>query len=286
MGSTPSSYELRIRPNRKWLRIGWKELWEYRDLLVLLVRRDLVSKYTQTILGPLWFVVQPVLTTLTFTIVFGKMAKISTDSLPPTLFYLCGMLPWNYFANTYGATASTFSSNAGLFGKVYFPRLIVPLAAAISNLFALAVQFAVYILLYLYYSYCTTWIGTGGVSWNVFFLPLVIAQVGMVSLGLGLCMSALSSKYKDFNHISGFVLSILFYATPVIFPMSIIPAAWRWLALLSPLSFTQEAFRFLLLGEGYVTLKGFIISSIGTIGIFTLGILSFKKSERTFVDTV
>lgn len=279
----PTAYEIRIRPNRSWIKIDWHGLWEYRDLLFLLVRRDFVSKYKQTILGPAWFIIQPLFTTLVFTVIFGKVAKIPTDGLPPMLFYLCGMLGWNYFANTFNSTASTLVGNAGLFGKVYFPRLIVPLATVVSNLFAFAIQLGTFLAIWIYFK------GAGAqvrMEWEIVALPLLILHVGGLSLGVGLWMSALTAKYRDFSHLSGFLVQIWMYATPVIFPLSLIPEKWRWAVVLNPMTMPVESFRYIFLGQGSVDPLYLGISVIVSLIFLFTGLLVFQKVERTFVDTV
>ena len=277
--------ELRIRPGASWRRIDWVALWTYRDLLFLLVRRDFLSKYSQTLLGPIWFVIQPLVTTLLFTVVFAGVAKISTNGSPPLLFYLSGMLPWNYFSNTFNATALTLTANAGLFGKVYFPRLIVPIGVAVSNLFAFAIHFILIAAVYLAFRMFGT-SEVAGLRWELLLIPFVVIQVGALGLGAGLWMSAITTKYRDFVHVSGFVVSILFYATPVIFPLSIVPNKIIFLVMLNPLTFSEEAFRYILLGVGIFN-PMLAISSFGTtIMLLISGIFAFQKCERTFIDTV
>ncbi|NJK92730.1 MAG: ABC transporter permease [Blastochloris sp.] len=215
--------EVLIRPNRSWFNFEWRELWEYRDLLWLLVRRDWVSKYKQTVLGPLWFILQPVLTSVVFTIVFGQIAQIPTDNLPPYLFYLCGMLMWSYFSTNLNSTATTFSSNAHLFGKVYFPRLIIPLSTSLSNLFALGIQALTFAGFWLYYKFATESSDRFSLGQEIIFLPLVVLLMMMLSLGVSLWMSSLSAKYRDFSHLLGFLTQLWLYATPVVYPLSEVP---------------------------------------------------------------
>lgn len=285
MGNIDSSCEIRIRPGGSWWRIDWKELWRYRDLLIVLVRRDFLSKYSQTLLGPLWYIVQPLVTTMIFAVVFAGVAKISTNGAPPLLFYLAGMLPWNYFSSTFSATASTLTANAGVFGKVYFPRLIVPISVAVSNLFAFAMHFILLVVIYLIFRLTGT-NESPDMGWNVIIIPLVVIQVGALGIGSGLLMSAITTKYRDFTHVSGFIVSVWFYATPVIFPLSIVPQNMRMLAMFNPLTFSEEAFRYVLLGNGIVEPRLAVVSLGITIALFVSGVLAFQKCERSFIDTV
>jgi lipopolysaccharide transport system permease protein len=281
-----ADYEIRITPARRLSILDWRGLWDFRDLLIQLVRRDYVSKYSQTILGPLWFVVQPILTTLMLSFAFGRIARIPTDGMPPFLFYLCGMLCWNYFSSTFTSTCSTFVSNAALFGKVYFPRLIVPLAAVISNLFTFAIQFLLFVACVAFFVSTGRWSASGWWRWELLLLPLIVAHVGVVSLGIGLWFSALTVRYRDLTHVSGFLLSLWLYATPIIYPLSLVPAKWTWLFHLNPLTFPTEFTRYVLLGRGTfnVTLAG--ISFLSAALILIVGLLEFQKRERSFVDTV
>lgn len=282
--ASPKGYELRIHPNRNWIRIDWLGIWEYRDLLFLLVRRDFVSKYRQTVLGPAWFVIQPLLTTLVFTVIFGRVARIPTDGIPPVLFYLCGLLGWSYFANTFNSTASTLVSNAALFGKVYFPRLIVPLSTMLSNLFALAIQLLTFLIFWMYFKWSPVTAATFHARWEVLALPLLVLQVSALSLGVGLWMSALTAKYRDFTHLTSFLVQLWMYATPVVFPLSLVPERWRWLVVLNPMTAPTEAFRYVFLGEASVNALDIGTSITVTVLILVSGLLIFQKVERTFVD--
>jgi homopolymeric O-antigen transport system permease protein len=286
MSSLPSNYELVIRPTRGWLNLNLGDIWRYRDLLFLLVHRDFVAKYKQTILGPAWFILQPLLTTVVFTVIFGKVAQIPTDGLPPMLFYLAGLLGWSYFAQTFQTTSGTLVANANLFGKVYFPRLIVPLSAAISNLLAFALQLGTFLGFWAYYKLLTSAGASFGFSDAIIGFPLVVLQIVALSLGVGLWLSALTTKYRDFIHLSGFVIQIWMYATPVIYPLSQIPERWRWLAVLNPMTMPVEAIKYMLLGQGIVVASYFAISLAMTAMFLISGVLVFNKVEKTFVDTV
>jgi lipopolysaccharide transport system permease protein len=281
----PDTFEIVLRPGTGWRGVELAGLWQYRDLLSLLVWRDFVSKYRQTVLGPLWFIVQPVTMTLVFTVVFGKLAGLSTDGLPPVLFYLCGQLGWNYFSQTFSSNSATFVTNATLFSKVYFPRLIVPVAALVSNLFAFAIQFATFVCFFLYFKYG---LDAGGfaVDWRVALLPLLVLQTALLSLGASLVMSALTAKYRDLTHLSALLLQVWMYATPVIYPLSKFPAQWRWVAAINPMTPIVEAYRLLLLGVGTVEPIDMAASAATTAAVLVAGLVLFGRMEKTFVDVV
>jgi lipopolysaccharide transport system permease protein len=278
-------YEITLRPDNSWLSLELRSLWQYRDLLAMFVWRDFVAKYKQTILGPLWFVVQPLLVTVVFTIVFGKLINLSTDGLPPLLFYLCGQLGWTYFAQSFTASATTLVSNAALFSKVYFPRLIVPLAALVSNLFAFATQAVIFVVFFIAFKFVLK-SGTFGLTWQVVFLPLVVLQSAALSLGVGLVMSALTAKYRDLTHLLTVLVQVWMYATPVIYPLSEFPVRWRWVAALNPMTPIMESYRFMLLGAGLVNLRYIGWSAAITLGLVVSGLLLFERIEKTFVDTI
>lgn len=281
-----NGFEIVIQPNRSWFYIDWQGLWHYRDLLFFLVKRDFISYYKQTILGPLWFIIQPLLMTLVFTVIFGKIAKIPTDGLPPMLFYLCGLLVWRYFASCLNTTSNTFEANAHLFGKVYFPRLIVPLSVIISNLLAFAIQLVTFLGFYFYFKYFTP----AGMSFKpnlvIFVLPLLLLQTAAISLGVGLWMSALTAKYRDLRFLMGFLVQLWMYATPVIYPMSIIPEKWRPLAAINPMAAIVELYRYAFFGVGSLNFNYLLISAVTTVFVLLSGVLIFNRAERTFIDTV
>lgn len=275
--------EYRIRPRSGWLWLDWKGLVEYRDLIVLLVRRDFVSKYKQTILGPAWAVVTPIVTAVVFAQVFGKVLKVSTDGVPPSLFYLCGLLGWNYFNQTLSATSNTLRGNYGLFSKVYFPRLVTPLALAISNLAAAGVQLLTFSAVY-----AVATLGNPDVAarptWGALALPFLFLHLSMLALGGGLIMSAMTAKYRDFQHVSPFVLNLLMYVTPVIYPMSQIPEKWRWLAAVNPVAPVVEAFRAALLGTPSFDAGFYALSVAMSVAVFFIGVGYYQKLARDFVD--
>ena len=281
MTSVP--FEITIRPDSNGLRLELASLWQYRDLVVLLVRRDFVARYKQTILGPAWFVLQPLLMTAVFTIVFGVVAGLPTDGLPPTLFYLCGQLGWNYFAQNFGATSTTLVSNAALFSKVYFPRLVVPVAAVLSNLFAFGLQLATFAVVFLYFKYA---IGSTAfaVDWRLIFLPILVLQIVALSMGVGLLMSAATAKYRDLTHVTGLLVQVWMYATPVIYPLGSFPVEWQWIVALNPMTAIVESFRLVLLGTGTVWPAHVLTSAAFTVVLLTLGLLLFGRTQRSFVD--
>jgi len=281
----PEPFEIVLRPETGWRGIELAGLWRYRDLLSLLVWRDFVSKYKQTILGPLWFIIQPLSMTLVFAVVFGRIAGLSTDGLPPVLFYLCGQLGWNYFAQNLSSTSATFVVNAALFSKVYFPRLVIPLAAVISNLFAFGIQVAMFVCFYAYFKYARGVAGFG-MQWQVIVLPLLVLQTAILSLGVGLILSALTAKYRDLTHLSALIVQIWMYATPVIYPLSKVPPRWQWIALLNPMTPIVEGFRVLLLGVGTVEIAHVIWSIAITLAVTAGGLMLFGRIEKTFVDIV
>ena len=278
-------YEIHIEARTGWLRVNWRELWEYRDLLFVLVRRDFLSKYKQTVLGPLWFILQPLLNTLVFTIVFNKVAGIETGGIPPLLFYLCALLPWGYFAQNVTTGALTFTANAHLFGKVYFPRLVVPISTVISNLFALTLQFAVFFLF-------AAWFAMRGSPFYfgpglLLAFPLLLITAAM-SLGLSLLISASTAKYRDLTHLTPILLQLWMFATPVIYPLSKLTGGdghFAWIAWANPMASVVEGFRFALLGKGIWNSSMLGISATASVIILLLGIMAFGRAERTVTDS-
>lgn len=279
-------YDLTIRPTNGWLDLHLEELWRYRDLLTLLVHRDFVSKYKQTILGPAWFVLQPLLTSVVFTVVFASAIKMPTDGVPPILFYFTGLLGWNYFAQTFQNASGTLINNTGIFGKVYFPRLIVPLSAVISNLIAFALQLVTMLCFWVYFKYFTVAGPAFGLSGAIVFVPLIVLQIALLSLGAGLWLSALTAKYRDFVLLSGFLIQLWMYATPVIYPLSQIPERWRWLVIANPITMPVEALKYIFLGQGVVDPVYVAASAVVTLAMFLSGVAVFNRIEKTFIDTV
>lgn len=275
-----------IQPTRGLRFVSWRDLFAYRDLLWLLVWRDFVTKYKQTLLGPLWHVFQPLLTTVVFTVVFGHIAKLSTNNTPATLFYLCGLLPWSYFSQTFNSTSQTLVANAGLFGKVYFPRLIVPLSSVISNCAAFLIQLLSFFIVLIIYR-ASHPLETAGPRWEaIVFIPLVLAQLAAFSLGVGLWLAALTSKFRDFSVLSAFLIQLWMYVTPVILPLDQVPSQWHIYFALNPVTMPVELFRYLLLGSGWVHGELIAMSLVATLVTVVSGIIVFQRVEKSFVDVV
>lgn len=277
------NWTLILSSKKGWFDLNLKELWSFRDLIMLFVRRDFIAVYKQTVLGPLWFLLQPLFTTVVFTVVFGKVAKIPTDGLPPFLFYMTGLVAWNYFSNCLISTSDTFVSNAGIFGKVYFPRLVVPISVVISSILTFVIQFGL-LLTFLFYFYLK------GASiepklW-ILLTPLMIVHMAALGLGIGILISSLTTKYRDLTFAVGFGVQLWMYATPIVYPLSQIPEKWHWLAALNPMTAIIETFRFAFLGSGVTNLSIMGISIGITILILTAGIMLFSRIEKTFMDTV
>jgi lipopolysaccharide transport system permease protein len=279
-------HEIIIEPNQAWLRLDWGQLWEFRDLLALLIHREFASKYKQTILGPAWFILQPLMTSIVMTIFFGRVAKVPTDGIPPVLFYLCNQLSWNYLTTNLQTGTAIFLNNATLFGKVYFPRLVVPISLVLSNLFACLLQLVSFLLIYLGYVLLVP--GTRGLhlSPSALFLPLLFIHTALLSLGVCLWLSAVTAKYRDLNQVVQLFVQLWMFASPVIYPLSKFPIKWRWLAELNPMTAILEAFRLCLLGTGTLTVESLVMSICGTLFLLLTGILIFQRTERTFIDTV
>jgi lipopolysaccharide transport system permease protein len=273
-----------IAPNQAWFRVRIGELVEHRDLLFLLFRRDLVSRYKQTLLGPAWYILQPLATALVFSAVFGRVIAVPTHGVPRILFYLCGLLAWTFFSQTLHSTAATFSSNADLFGKVHFPRLVVPLAALMSNMVAFTLQFVVFLLFYATHKLS----GHGGfaVGWGALLFPLLVLHVAVLGLGTGLWISALTARFRDLKHAMSFMVSMWMFLTPVIYPLAEVPANLRWAVMLNPMGPVAEAFRWSLLGNGTMLPGPWLVSLVVSGLILLGGILLFQRTERTVVDTI
>jgi len=283
MNKIQEHWDMEIRPGSNLFDLHLKDLWHYRDLLLLLVRRDFVSFYKQTIFGPLWFFIQPIFTTIIFTFVFSKMAGISTEGIPPPLFYLTGTVAWNYFADCLTKTSTVFKDNATIFGKVYFPRLIMPLSIVISNLVKFGVQFLLFIILLIWYL-----VKGEPVHSNMYILlfPFIVFFMALLGLGLGLIVTALTTKYRDLAFLVTFGVQLMMYATPVIYPLSAAPAKYARVIALNPLSGLIETFRYGFLGSGRFYAGYFWYSVIVSVLIFFIGLIVFNKVEKNFVDTV
>lgn len=281
---TPEKWDLEIKPHDSLLNLHLEDVWAYRDLLSLLVRRDFVSFYKQTIFGPIWFFIQPIFTTLIFTVIFNKLANISTGDVPAPLFYLSGSIAWNYFADCLNKTSTVFRDNANIFGKVYFPRLIMPLSIVVSNLVKFSVQFLLFILLMLYYNF----IDGVKVLPNIYILlfPVIILVMASLGLGVGLIITALTTKYRDLTFLVTFGVQLLMYATPVIYPLSAAPKKYQQWITLNPLSGLIETFRYGFTNKGEFFPNAFIYSILTSFFLFLLGLVVFNRVEKNFVDTV
>ncbi len=279
------SEETIIEPTRGFRFTPWRDLYAYRDLLWLMVWRDIVARYKQTILGPLWFIVQPLLTTFVFTLVFDRMAGIPTGGVPPTLFYLCGLLPWSYFAQTFQSTSSSLVQNAGLFGKVYFPRLIVPLSAVLSNVVAFVIQLGSFAAFFVIYKF-TNDAATFGLSPTAALLPLVLLQVAALSLGVGLWLAAITVRFRDFAVLATFLIQLWMYATPIIYPLARVPARFQLVAALNPMTMPVEAFRHMLLHTPAPDLRYYVLSVATTLLALLTGLAAFQRAEKNFVDVL
>jgi len=276
--------EIVIKVTRGWRGVDLAEIWRYRDLLFLLVHRDFVSNYKQTILGPLWFIIQPLLTTIVFTIIFGRVAKIPTDGMPPMLFYLAGLVGWNFFSRTLNTTSSTLTSNRGIFGKVYFPRMVVPLAAVVSSFIALAIQLVTLLGFWCYFKFFTSAGPSIQPGWDLALFPIVVLQISALGLGVGLWLSALTAKYRDLGFLTGTLVQLWMYATPIIYPISQIPEKWRWVSSLNPMEMPVLTIRCMFLGQSGVAAGDFTFSIFISLAVLATGVIAFNKVEKTFVD--
>jgi lipopolysaccharide transport system permease protein len=282
----PTNYELIIQPSRGWLTIHWDELWEFRDLLVLLVQRDFISRYKQTILGPLWFLLQPVIMALFFVVIFARIAQIPTDNIPTPLFYLCNLLGWNYFSQNITTGGATFINNSHLFGKVYFPRLIVPISIVVANIISFGLQLIPFLAFLAYYKLFSNQAAAITLSWQVLLIPLPLFHIAVLSLAVSLLMSASTAKYRDLFHLNQFIVQLWMFGTPIIYPLSKVPAQWEWLVQLNPMTMPVEAFRLFLLGHGTLHPSAVVTSLAITILLLIAGLAAFQKVERTVVDSV
>ena len=272
-----------ITPRNSLLDLNLKELWQYRDLIRMYVKRDIVTFYKQTILGPLWFVIQPILTTVMFMFVFGNLAGISTDGVPGVVFYFSGIIIWNYFADCLNRNSRTFTDNQNVFGKVYFPRLVVPVSVTISNLVRLAIQFVLFVIIYIYF------FATGaGIMPNLYLLllPLLILMTAGISLGFGIIFSSLTTKYRDLTFLLQFGVQLWMYATPIIYPLNSIPAEKQWLIQLNPMTSVIETFKYGALGSGVFSWGWLGYSFAFMVALLLVGAMIFNKVEKDFMDTV
>ncbi|SEO49616.1 lipopolysaccharide transport system permease protein [Flavobacterium sp. CF108] len=286
MNNNSNDWLFEITPKNKFFSLNFKEIWQYRDLLFLFVKRDVITVYKQTVLGPLWYLIQPLFTSITFTIIFNNVAGINTGSVPPFLFNLAGITVWNYFTACLNGTSDTFKANAGIFGKVYFPRIITPLSVIISNLIKLGIQLVIFIAFYIFYYFKGSNLSLNN---SLFLFPLLVVIMGILGLGLGMLISSMVTKYRDFSYLLGFGIQLLMYLSAVMYPMELIKAklpAYGWIVEYNPLAYIIESARYMLLGVGEISILGLSYTITVTIVIFFLGVLIFNKTEKSFIDTV
>lgn len=272
-----------ITPNNRLLNFNFKELVAYKDLIAMYVKRDIVTMYKQTVLGPLWFVIQPILTTVMFMFVFGNLAGISTDGIPGPLFYFAGIILWNYFASCLNATSHTFTANQGVFGKVYFPRLVVPISVTVSNLVKFFIQFAIFLIIYIVYA--VQGVGVAP-NWFAFLFPLLVVMSAGLALGFGIIFSSMTTKYRDLTFLLQFGVQLWMYATPVIYPLSTMPADKQWIFLLNPMTSIIETFKYGAIGVGSFSWVWLAYSFVFMLLMLFVGIIIFNKVEKDFMDTV
>lgn len=283
MSTHESGWSLIIKPNQRLLDINLKEIWRYRDLVFLLVKRDFIAFYKQTILGPLWFAIQPVLTTAVYVLLFNKVAQISTDGAPPILFQLAGITCWMYFSETLLKTSDTFITNANIFGKVYFPRIVIPISITLSSMIRLGIQLMLFFVVWTYYYFTTD---TLQLTWAVTLFPVLVLLMALQGLGMGIIISSLTSKYRDLKFLLTFGIQLLQFTTTVAYPLSAAPGKIKDIVGYNPFTSIIETFRFGFLGSGQFYESYFIYSIFITIVLLFFGILIFNKIERTFMDTV
>lgn len=277
-------WDLTIEPQNNLFKLNLRDVWRYRDLLALLVKRDFIAFYKQTLLGPLWFFIQPLFTTITFIFIFGNLAGLSTDGLPQSLFYMSGVVAWNYFADCLIKTSTVFKDNANIFGKVYFPRLIMPLSIVASNLVKLGVQLCMLLLLFVYFMLFKGFVPQIGIT--LLLLPYYFLLMAALGLGLGMIISAMTTKYRDLSFLLTFGVQLFMYATPVIYPLSSASEKYKHILALNPMAPIIEGIRFGLLGTGSFSVAQLLYTTAVTLVILLLGTLTFNKVEKTFVDTV
>lgn len=281
---TEEHWDIEIKPTESLFKLDFKSVWQYRDLLWLLVRRDFVAQYKQTILGPIWFFVQPLLTTLMYLLIFGRVAKMDTDGLPMIPFYLAGVICWGYFSESLTKTSDTFITNANIFGKVYFPRLVIPLSVVMSSLIRLGVQFSLFLVCWIYYLVSEK---TMQPQWGLLWLlPILVVLMAGLGLGLGVIFSSLTTKYRDLRFLLTFGIQLAMFATPVVYPLSLAPEKYRWLIVANPFTSIIETFRFIFMGKGQFKWSYLAYSGVVTVVILIVGSMIFNKVEKTFMDTV
>lgn len=284
--NTDNTWLFEISPKNKFFSLNLKEVWQYRDLLMLFVKRDVVTVYKQTVLGPLWYLIQPLFTSITFTLIFNTVAGINTGSVPPFLFNLAGITIWNYFTACLNDTSDTFKKNAAIFGKVYFPRIIMPISIVISNLLKFGIQFLIFIVFYAFYYFQGAVISLNP---TIVFFPLLVALMGILGLGLGMFISSLVTKYRDLSYLISFGVQLLMYISAVMYPMALIHEKmpnYGWLIAYNPLAYVIETTRYMLLNVGQISVLGLVYTVLLTVIVFFMGLLVFNKTEKSFIDTV
>lgn len=277
------NWTVEIKPKKGLLDVDIKGIWRYRDLYRMYVKRDIVTVYKQTVLGPLWFLIQPIFTTIMYMFIFGGLAGISTDGAPQPLFYLSGVMLWNYFLNAFNVSSTVFTANAGVFGKVYFPRLVVPLAGVTSNLIKMLIQLALFVVVYIYFAL------TGAnlsINWTILLFPFLIFLIAFHAMSWGLIVSALTTKYRDLTQLVAFGTQLFMYATPVVYPLSAAPGKYHDIIALNPLTPIFEAFKFSTLSCGSLDWAGLLYSTVFMVVTLFLAVIIFNRVERNFVDTV
>ena len=272
-----------ISPNQKLFHFGFKELFQYRDLILSFVNRDLSTIYKQTILGPIWFVLSPLLTVAILSVVFGRIVEIPTNGVPKILFYLLGITFWNYFSTNVNSISSTFQSYSGIYTKVYFPRMVAPIAQIISNSVKFAIQFLLFICFYIAYNIYGYNISVGR---TIIYLPLVLICFNLLAMGIGLIITSISIRYRDANHFMSFGLNILFYITPIIYPMEIVPKQLSWIVQLNPLVSYFELLKMIFFNSGNINASSLLLSLFVTLFVFICGVILFNRNQRSFADTI
>lgn len=283
MKAQEENWDVVLTSNKFLFDLQIKQIWVYRDLLLLFVRRDIIAAYKQTIFGPLWYFIQPIFTTVIFTFIFGTLAKLPTGGAPQPLFYLAGVTAWNYFADCLIKTSTTFRDNAGVFGKVYFPRVITPLSIVISNLIRFGIQMLLFVGVLIYYIFNGY---NFQISWEVTLFPIFVIFMAMQGLGIGMLVTAMTTKYRDLAHLVGFGVQLMMYTTTVIYPLDSLSGKLYWVVSLNPMTFIIEGIKTCILGTGQITFFSFIYSLSITFVIFLIGLLTFNKVEKSFVDTI
>jgi len=276
-------YTTVIKPKNKLFEVDFKEIWQYRDLFSMFVKRDIITQYKQTILGPAWFFIQPIITTVMYSIVFAGIAGISTDGLPQFMFYLAGIVCWQYFADCLNKTSSTFTANQGIFGKVYFPRMIVPLSTVASGLVRMGIQFLLFIAVYVYYLFMGVHISP---NIYILLLPLIIIMLAGLSLGFGIIISSMTTKYRDLTIFFSFIVQLWMYATPIIYPLSSMSPKRQWIMGLNPVTSLVETFKYGTMGVGTFSWMMLGYSFVFMLVLLGIGIVVFNKVQRSFMDTV